>query len=236
MKKTNLKIIAFAVSIVLILSVFSIGSTYATGVDSVIDYGSMITEGSLYDAVYKHLIQYPNFHGEPRFSLFEAYEHYEYMESDPDWVVVEVHSTGTATKCFYEIDGYYIYCYRPSYGEQILSYYVVNNEGKEILPLTDAIYVSKDKYYSFFTNSGYDKIIRIGDINDDKTLNIKDATLIQKCLADLDDFDTYDDEIVGFSEKHNGKWERYISDFDRDGERNIKDATAIQKHIAGLEY
>ncbi len=88
----------------------------------------------------------------------------------------------------------------------------------------------------FLTDSGYEKITRIGDLNGDNNLDIKDATLIQKCLAGVEEFDAYNDMVLGFLEKHHGKWERYISDFNRDGVRNVKDATAIQKHIAGLEY
>ncbi len=74
----------------------------------------------------------------------------------------------------------------------------------------------------------------IGDTDKDSEITIKDATLIQKCLASLCEF-ADDDAVDGVYTSYYGKL-AYISDFDRDGERTIKDATAIQKHIAGLEY
>ena len=231
MKKAYLKIISFVLSMVLLLSLCAMGS-----VQAVIDFETMIKDGEIYDAMYEFLKQYPNFEGKPRFSLFKAYESYCDNQATPDWVVVEVHSTGTATKYYHELGGFYIYCYHPSYGEQILSYYVIDMKTKKITPLIDAVDASKDEYLPFFTESGYEKITRIGDINRDKNLDVKDATLIQKCLVGIETFDDYEDMVLGFTEKQHGKWERFVSDFNRDGERNVKDATAIQKHIAGLEY
>lgn len=73
----------------------------------------------------------------------------------------------------------------------------------------------------------------IGDTNNDRALNVKDATYIQKCLAGLEEFASYD---CLFSEDYEPQPDvpHYVTDFNRDGQRNIKDATAIQKHIAGL--
>ncbi|MBQ9742550.1 MAG: dockerin type I repeat-containing protein [Ruminococcus sp.] len=73
---------------------------------------------------------------------------------------------------------------------------------------------------------------RIGDVNYDDVLNIKDATLIQKALSDID---TIKDDGIPYVTYKEGD-PRCISDFNRDGERNIKDATAIQKHIVGLAF
>lgn len=72
---------------------------------------------------------------------------------------------------------------------------------------------------------------RIGDVNYDSEVNVKDVTLIQKHLADLD---TIQNDYIGYLAYYEGS-PRYVSDFNRDGERNVKDATAIQKYIAGLE-
>ncbi len=231
MKKASIKIIAFAVALVLMMSVCTMGSAQA-----VIDFEAMIKDGEIYDVMYDFLKQYPNFEGQPKFSLFKVYESYNSNGAIPNWVVVEVHSTGTATKYYHELCGFYIYCYHPSYGEQILSYYVIDTETKEVTEFSQALEKNKDVYSAFLTDSGYEKITRIGDLNGDNNLDIKDATLIQKCLAGVEEFDAYNDMVLGFLEKHHGKWERYISDFNRDGVRNVKDATAIQKHIAGLEY
>lgn len=59
-----------------------------------------------------------------------------------------------------------------------------------------------------------DDEIELGDVNKDGKLNIRDATLIQKYLAKLDD-----ESII-------------LADYDLNEKVNIKDATAIQKKIA----
>lgn len=75
----------------------------------------------------------------------------------------------------------------------------------------------------------------IGDMDKDNKLTVKDATYIQKCLAEIIDFPE-NDQVDGVHEKVNKSFEylAYISDFNRDGVRNVRDATAIQKHIAGI--
>ena len=60
----------------------------------------------------------------------------------------------------------------------------------------------------------------MGDVNLDQKVNIKDATMIQKAIADLI-------ELTEVSE--------LLADADLNTMVNIKDATAIQKHIAGIE-
>lgn len=60
----------------------------------------------------------------------------------------------------------------------------------------------------------------LGDANEDGKVNIKDATAIQKHIANL----------IVLTEKGVS-----LADATQDGKVNIKDATAIQKHIAGIE-
>ena len=62
----------------------------------------------------------------------------------------------------------------------------------------------------------------IGDADYDLELTIKDATMIQKILAGLEEYKS----VVCVSRPE---------DKDRDGRVTIKDATAIQKHIAGFD-
>ena len=59
----------------------------------------------------------------------------------------------------------------------------------------------------------------VGDSNGDGKVNIKDATYIQKFVADLTDLDAVGEEI---------------SDVDGDGRVTIKDATAIQKQLVAV--
>lgn len=60
----------------------------------------------------------------------------------------------------------------------------------------------------------------LGDVNGDGKVNIKDATAIQKHIANL----------TSLAEKGYA-----LADVTQDAKVNIKDATAIQKHIAGIE-
>ena len=72
---------------------------------------------------------------------------------------------------------------------------------------------------------------RMGDNNSDFNLTIQDATYMQKCLANLENFRD-DDDITEYFYKPDRKY--YISDYNRDGVRNIRDATAIQKRLAKI--
>ncbi|MBR2724558.1 MAG: dockerin type I repeat-containing protein, partial [Ruminococcus sp.] len=59
----------------------------------------------------------------------------------------------------------------------------------------------------------------VGDVNVDEKVSIKDVTLIQKFLADIE------------SMTYNGY---YNADVDNDGKLTITDATCIQKKLAGI--
>ncbi len=59
-----------------------------------------------------------------------------------------------------------------------------------------------------------------GDADDDGTVNIKDATIIQKYIAGLATADEINTELA---------------DCDGDNEITVKDATSIQKYIAGID-
>ena len=60
----------------------------------------------------------------------------------------------------------------------------------------------------------------VGDVDMDEKINIKDATAVQKHLADVTE---YQQDVIDL-----------LMDFDQNGTVNIKDATAIQKKVAGL--
>ena len=63
------------------------------------------------------------------------------------------------------------------------------------------------------------RLVSMGDANDDGKLNVRDATIIQKDLANITDLSE-----VG----------SLVADVNDDGRVTIKDATAIQKQLAGL--
>ena len=76
-----------------------------------------------------------------------------------------------------------------------------------------------DGKYLYNTYQLNDKGTILGDVNLDGKINIKDATTIQKHLANIE-------AIEGLG--------KTAADFNQDGRITIQDATAIQKHIAKL--
>ena len=60
----------------------------------------------------------------------------------------------------------------------------------------------------------------MGDVDRDQSVDVTDATAVQKHIADIE-------ELTGAC--------RYLADVDDDLRETIKDATAIQKYVAGLD-
>ena len=86
--------------------------------------------------------------------------------------------------------------------------------GYENNVVTDLIPVSKLQGQMF---------CRIGDVNDDDVLNIRDATELQKFIANKEA-----DTIT------NTSLQKKVFDMNKDEAVNVKDATAIQKRIAKI--
>ena len=81
------------------------------------------------------------------------------------------------------------------------------------------VWCHKNSYAETFCASNKIKSGHIGDANLDNSVNIKDATLIQKVSAKL--------VTMSFVDSMRG-------DYDFNGEINVRDATGIQKYIAGI--
>lgn len=103
------------------------------------------------------------------------------------------------------------------------------------VPAEDRIYTLEEAYEAgienvdkVFTESSI-KADLIGDANNDKSVNIKDVSWIQKKIANL--IDNKDDPY----EDIDGYYGLTVCDFDRDDNLTVKDASAIQKAIAGLD-
>lgn len=60
----------------------------------------------------------------------------------------------------------------------------------------------------------------LGDVDMDERINVKDATAVQKHLAEIS---VYQQDVIDL-----------LMDYDQNGTINVKDATAIQKKVAGL--
>lgn len=96
-------------------------------------------------------------------------------------------------------------------GEEILSLESAYDNGL----VTDLTPITKLKTAFFY---------RIGDVNGDKNLDIKDATSLQKYLVGINN-----ETIIP-------PLQNKILDMNKDKKINIRDATAIQKYLAKLEY
>lgn len=93
--------------------------------------------------------------------------------------------------------------------------YTIENAWEEGI-VTDLTPVSKLDGLVFY---------HIGDVNGDKVLNIKDATALQKYLANKET------KII-----NNNDIRKKVFDMNEDERINIKDATTIQKYIAKMDY
>lgn len=81
---------------------------------------------------------------------------------------------------------------------------------------------SGTQYYSNSTYSlvfGGNLKMGMGNVDLDQTVNVKDATLIQKYCADMQTFNAL---------------QKYFADTNNDGKINIMDSTEIQKYCSGL--
>ena len=93
----------------------------------------------------------------------------------------------------------------------------------------DAVYAAAqgiDEFAQVFDEVGTGR--RIGDLDRDDAVTIIDATLIQRCEANICDYPA-DDEFRVTADF--GRSVHYYSDFDQDGERSILDATRIQRYL-----
>lgn len=128
----------------------------------------------------------------------------------------------------YSVYGNYVLRNNESYAPSISGYNVYLDSSKEVVSLREAYDTNIDGIESVFTDYGLGELI--GDVDNDKSITILDATVIQKNLAQLSDF-ADNDKIQGNCEDGSISIS-YISDFNRDMDRSILDATAIQMHLA----
>lgn len=174
----------------------------------------------------------------------EKYEYYSNGsssdEATPDFAVVFC-CTGYEFSSGPVVFGDYIIHSACNYPYFLGLYIITPNDGK-IYTFTEA-YSAKIEGIEEMLEKGFNSgsVSRIGDVDQDYKLTVKDATLIQKSVAGLATIK--DDELYyniasclkdGITP--NARYMLYRSDFNYDYERNVKDATAIQKHIAGLAY
>lgn len=160
----------------------------------------------------------------------ELYKHYSSTEDEiPEYVLVEVDPYIPSPELVIDI-----------LGDRVLHQYkgtpfkydygVYFPEENKIMSLEDAYYKGIRDIDKAVENCPSAQ--RIGDVHFDGKLNIKDATQIQKILANIvedihDDLSEYDtDGTLPICS---------VSDFNRDKKITIQDATAIQKYLAKID-
>ncbi len=162
----------------------------------------------------------------------ELYYHYD-ENGDIDWALIEQCSYNAPPWEYHRVFKGRVFMYGDDYPFSFRygiydvkadKFYDIINENFDYSKYDDL----EEVFESF--NFGY----LIGDSDKDGVITVLDATLIQRYVAKLTDFndqiiDYYDDSFAeaGFP--------KYISDFNCDGKRDILDATAIQKRIARVE-
>ncbi len=113
--------------------------------------------------------------------------------------------------------------YDDEYTEEITDYTVTGFDstkaGKTIVMVGWSDLLGENYTATFEVEVTDPNAFAIGDANLDGTINIKDATAIQKFIASLEEFTPE---------------QMRLADFNEDTAVNIKDATTIQKKIAGL--
>ncbi|MBQ8000305.1 MAG: dockerin type I repeat-containing protein [Ruminococcus sp.] len=149
----------------------------------------------------------------------------------PDFVIVDGKPEGERPADIYEIFGDFVFIGKDCDKVFLLIYLPEEDRFCSLREAFDEGMDKMDEVFEELKDRG--NMHLIGDANEDKELNIKDATAIQKCIAGIDKF-ADSDAITG--EAEGDETLQFISDFNRDGERNVKDATAIQKYLAGLPY
>lgn len=129
-------------------------------------------------------------------------------------------------RCFFA-DGYWLFI------DSVADYYTLDNYGN-IETLKETVnrgFIDLDEIFQTFSE-GADMYLR-GDIDSDKKLTIKDATLIQKYLAKIPEaIEKFNSKPLSFRIADADLSGVYDLDIHRDTDVNIKDATYIQKRVA----
>ena len=158
----------------------------------------------------------------------KLYSHYTSTnDEEPDYVLVFAGENVCSPAYSAGEFGDYILQEYNIYYPYIFGYHVINTDDMRVLTLTEAYKENIPDIMAVFEDYGLGQLR--GDVNDDGKINVRDATRIQKALAELEPLDDY---VSGFGEGEH--FEARVSDFNKDQKTNIRDVTDIQKHIAGI--
>lgn len=168
---------------------------------------------------------------EQAFNLWYMYDELYVQNDDNDELVYSLVFGATPDKTeqdVYEVYGDYVLRHSESYSPDTFGYYIYLSETDNYVTLKEAVELNVPDIEEVFSIYGLGELI--GDVDVDGILSVLDATKIQRCLVELDEFNK-NDEVIGNS---SSEMVVYISDFNKDGKRNIFDATEIQRKVAGV--
>ncbi len=149
----------------------------------------------------------------------------ESNQNNPDYALIKAAKPVVGDAYYSSYFGEFV-AYTCYYTPYIHAYHIYTPKDDKIYTLEEAYYAEVDGIEEALRFLNGKAVALVGDANADFKLNIKDATWIQKYIADYVELH----EACGFEEL-TGK----ACDFNRDGRLNIRDATAIQKYLAKYE-
>lgn len=210
------KKISFAISLMLILCIITSFSVYSS-------------EKNLYEDIFLERLAIESVEGNEVLYYYEELYYYysEECNTTPDYALVLAASPYTLELAKSTYFGDYVIHTGCHYAPYVHGYHIYNTGNDKIYTLEEAYYAEIEGLEEALKFLYGNAVALVGDADANFTLNIKDATWIQKylaCFVDL--YDAYG------SEELTGK----ACDFNCDGKINIRDATTIQKHLAKMEY
>ena len=110
-----------------------------------------------------------------------------------------------------------------------------------VYDVPESVFVPLETAYAKGTFAGLEEALDelnlgslIGDMDGDGRLTISDATIMQRCFAEFEEF-RHDDRIEGINLLDSDSGVRYLSDVNRDGIRSIRDVTQLQRILSQFE-
>ncbi len=150
----------------------------------------------------------------------------------PDFVLIKVYNNLCVEADFtYRFGDYVMYESSTSTPFE-LGYGIYIPEEDKVYSLVEAWEMGIENLDVLFKKGYIGKLT--GDVNFDEKLNIRDATAIQKHIANIESLYAYPE--FGFEANHTERTHvDRIADFNGDYKISVRDATAIQKRLAGVE-
>lgn len=161
-----------------------------------------------------------------------VYDELYYHQSEDgtiDWALVSATSNLIEPKLTYAVFGERVYTSNNIMSPFSIGYGIYDVDKDEFIDLCMVIKSGTQNEYNGLSEQVSSLKIGklIGDMDGDDKISIKDATYIQKCLANINSFPD-NDKIEGLNLTEEIV---FFSDFNRDGIRNILDVNDLQKAL-----